>query len=394
MRFLHTSDWHLAKPLRGRSRDEEYVAALDEVLAIARDERVDALLVAGDVFDSAVPPPEAERILFHFLGEMIGAGIPAVVIAGNHDHPRRMNAYAPVLARLGVRVLGEPVAANEGGVTELPSRDGSETAVIAALPWVSERKVQDFEDLMKEGRHAEQYAEGVASMMAHLARSFRADAVNVMLAHVLMEDARVGGPESGERPLHMGQAYVVRRQALPQNAQYIALGHVHMPQEAVLANAYYSGSLLQCDFGEAGQAKRVNIIEARPGRKAQVSHAELKSIRQLRNIGSAKEGVTLDEVRAMAGEMGDAYLKVWVKVDRPFPGLAEQVRELLPNAVDIVVQRQAAAEGAGEPAGLERMSHPELFTEYYRRQHNESEPAPELMTLFNSLLEEATGAAD
>src|SRR5690242_12844910 len=114
MRFLHTSDWHVGKPLRGRHRDDEHVAALDEVIAIAKDERVDAVLVAGDLFDSAVPPPEAERIVFHFLAELVGADVPAVVIAGNHDHPRRMNAYAPVLERLGVRMLGEPVMASEG----------------------------------------------------------------------------------------------------------------------------------------------------------------------------------------------------------------------------------------------------------------------------------------
>ncbi len=155
MRFLHTSDWHIGKPLRNQKRDAEYIAALEEVLSIAKDERVDAVLVAGDVFDSAVPPPEAERIFFHFAGELVGAGIPAVIIAGNHDHPKRMNAYAPVLGRLGIHVVGEPVLADEGGVIELPSRDGTETAVIAALPWVSERKVRDFETLMTEGKHIE-----------------------------------------------------------------------------------------------------------------------------------------------------------------------------------------------------------------------------------------------
>jgi exonuclease SbcD len=397
MKFLHTSDWHIGKTIRGRTRDDEYVAALEEVLAIAKDQRVDAVLVAGDTFDSAVPPPEAERIFFHFIGELVGAQIPAVIIAGNHDHPRRINAYAPVLGRLGVQVLGEPVPASEGGVIEMPSRDGSETAVIAALPWVSERKVRDFEDLMKEGRHAEQYAEGVANMMAHLAKSFRADAVNIMLTHVLMEDARVGGPESGERPLHMGQAYVIRRQALPQTAQYIALGHVHMPQDAVLANAYYSGSLLQCDFGEAGQVKRVNIIDVAPGRMAKVSHVPLRSIRQLRNIGSAKQGVSLDEIRALGGEtqtgkLADAYLKVWVKVDRPLPGLAAQVRELLPNAVDVVVERPA--EERPDAQRLEGMSPGELFVSYYRRQHADTAPPEELTALFNRLHEEATSAAN
>ena len=202
MRFLHTSDWHVGKPLRGRSRDAEYVDALDEVLAIAKDERVDALLVAGDVFDSAVPPPEAERIVFHFLAEVVGANVPAVIIAGNHDHPRRMNAYAPVLGKLGVHVIGEPVPADEGGIIELPSRDGTETAVIAALPWVSERKVRDFEDLMKEGRHAEQYADGVSSMMSHLAKSFRADTVNVMLAQPQQH------PKNGAHARHQSVARV------------------------------------------------------------------------------------------------------------------------------------------------------------------------------------------
>lgn len=391
MRFLHTSDWHVGKPLRNQKRDSEYEAALAEVLDIARREEVDAVLVAGDLFDSAVPPPEADRIVFGFLTELVGAGIPAVVIAGNHDHPRRLNAYAPLLARVGVRMIGEPVSIADGGIVELPSSDGTQTATIAALPWVSERKVRDFESLMIEGKHIEQYAEGVADMMAHLAKAFRPDTVNVLMAHVLIEDAKVGGPESGERPLHMGQAYVIKRQRLPQDAQYVALGHVHMPQEAVLANAYYCGSLLQCDFGEAGQKKRVNVIDVGPGKKAKVEFAELSSIRQLRNIGGAKKGVTLEEIKALADGVGDAFLKVWVKVDRPFPGLAEQVRELLPNAVDIVVERTDIVREDDAPA-IDRLSPAELFTAYYSVQYG-SAPRAELMALFNELQAEVSGAS-
>ena len=166
MRFLHTSDWHVGKPLRNHKRDDEYGAALDEVLDIAKREAIDCLLVAGDIFESAVPQPDAERIVFGFFAELAGAGIPAVVIAGNHDHPRRWSAYAPVFQHLGIRVLGEPAPADEGGVIRVPSRDGSETAVIAALPWVSERKVRDFESLMSEGKHFEAYAQGVTDMVA------------------------------------------------------------------------------------------------------------------------------------------------------------------------------------------------------------------------------------
>ncbi len=392
MRFLHTSDWHVGKQLRNRKRDDEYAAALAEVLDIAKSEKVDCVLVAGDVFDSAVPPPEAERIVFHFFGELAGAGIPAVVIAGNHDHPRRWNAYAPVLRHLGIHVRGEPVRVDDGGAIELPSRDGSETAIVAALPWVSERRVRDFETLMIEGKHFEEYAGGVAEMLAHVCTAFRDDTVNVLTTHLLVDDAKVGGPESGERPLHMGQSYAVRRQALPSTAQYIALGHVHMPQDTGLANGAYSGSLLQCDFGEAGQAKRVNVVDAAPGRKASVREVPLSSPKRLRNLGSHKEGVTLAELKKLAPDVTEDYVKVFLKVDRPLPGLAEQVREIVPNAVDIVVERtDEEADDAGPP--VQRMSAQELFTAYHQGAYG-SEPAPALLALFNRLHEEATGASD
>jgi exonuclease SbcD len=394
MRFLHTSDWHVGKTLRNHKRDGEYTAALAEVLDIARREAVDCVLVAGDIFDSVAPPPEAERIVFDFFRELIGARIPAVVIAGNHDHPRRMNAFGRVLDLVDVHVRGEPVPADEGGVIELPSRDRSETAVIAALPWVSERKVRDFETLFAAGRQFGQYAEGVSQMMSHLAGGFRAGSVNVLLAHVLLEGSRVGGPDSGERPLHMGDAYVVKRQMAPPQAQYTALGHVHMPQEFPMANAYYCGSLLQVDFGEAGQEKRVNIVDVRPGAKAKVTPIPLTSIRQLRNLGSHKEGITLDQLKAEAATVGATdYVKVFLKVDRPLPGLAEQVREILPQAVDIVVQRGARDDG-GPGIEVARQTPAELFSGYYRGLHNGAEPPAALMSLFNRLYDEVTGAPD
>jgi len=395
MRFLHTSDWHIGKLLRTHKRDDEYVAALDEVFEIARDRGVDCVLVAGDIYDVAVPAPDAERIVFHFFGRLVGAGIPAVVIAGNHDHPRRWNAHAPLFNHLGISVVGEPVPADEGGVIKVASRDESETAVIAALPWVSERRVRDFDNLMHEGTHKQEYADGVANMMNHLAKSFDNNTVNILLAHVLIEDARVGGPESGERELHMGNTYVIRRQRLPSSAQYITLGHVHNPDQPKglqLSNAYYSGSLLQCDFGEADQAKGVNVVDVSPGKKARVEAVPIKSIKQLHNVGNHKTGVTLEKLKSMDLPAQDTYVKVFVKVDRPLPGLAEQVREIIPNAVDIVVQRTDEAVEQ-EIAQTRGMTAAELFNSYYQSAY-QADPAPELLNLFNRLHEEATSAPD
>ncbi|HEY7513864.1 MAG TPA: DNA repair exonuclease, partial [Vicinamibacteria bacterium] len=100
MRFLHTADWHVGKPLRGRSRMDEHAAALEQVARIAIEERVDAVLLAGDVFDSASPPPEAEKIVFDFLARLLPERVACVVLAGNHDHPRRLGALTTLLEGL------------------------------------------------------------------------------------------------------------------------------------------------------------------------------------------------------------------------------------------------------------------------------------------------------
>jgi exonuclease SbcD len=394
MRFLHTSDWHVGKRLRNHERDAEYVAALAEVLDIAKRESVDCLLVAGDIFDSIAPPPEAERIVFDFLRELIGARIPAVIIGGNHDHPRRLNAFAQVLDLVDVKVRGEPVVAEEGGTVEVSSRDGKETAVIAALPWVSERKVQDFAALFAGGERFDQYAQGVGEMLKHLSKSFRGDTVNLVLGHLFLDGALVA-TESGERPLHIGKLYAVSPQMIPSQAQYAALGHVHNPEQPKafeLANAYYCGSLLQCDFGEAEQQKRVNIVDVSPGGKTKVQPVPLTSIRQLRNIGSAAAPVSIGKLREEAETFSPSdYLKVFVQVDRPVPGLAQEVRDILPNAVDIVVNHSEREDG--EPRiDFGRYTPSELFAAYYRDMHSNAEPPDDLMSLFSRLYDEVTGA--
>src|SRR5215510_12620139 len=104
MRFLHTADWHIGKSLRGRSRMSEHESALSEVLYIARMEKVDAVLVAGDIFDSQAPNADAERLVYHFLAELAALRIPAVLIAGNHDHPGRFKALQPLLDRMNVHI--------------------------------------------------------------------------------------------------------------------------------------------------------------------------------------------------------------------------------------------------------------------------------------------------
>ncbi len=386
MRFLHTADWHVGKPLRGRSRLDEQAAALAEVARVATEAKVDAVLVAGDVFDSPAPPPEAEKLVYDFLARLLSERIACVVIAGNHDHPRKLGALAALLEGLRIHVRPEVRPPEDGGVVALASRDGREQARVAVLPFVPERRIVDACAVMgPEHRWYEEYARRVEQILAALVKGLTPATVNVVLGHLLVDGARRG---TGERELHLGQVYGVNPQQLPAAAQYIALGHLHRPQEVLApAKTFYAGSLIELDFGEREQDKRVVVFEAKPGRPVSVESVPVAAGRRLRDVAG-----TLEELRGLAGELGDAFLRVRVRATTVVPGLAEQVKELLPNALDVSLELPAAAaDGSPCEEGASRagMEPTQLFAEYYRRR-NGADPPEELRALFAELREEAS----
>jgi len=393
MRFLHTGDWHIGRAVRGRSREGEHHAALQQVLTHAREQAVDCLLLAGDVFDTAAPSPDSERLAFDFFTELYGLGIPAVVIAGNHDHPRRFDALAPMLRPLRLHVRGHAAPSDAGGVVEVQSRDGKERAIVATLPWVQEREAVPYVQLREEvGATYTQYAEQVRLAMGSLARAFDPEAINILMAHLLVDGAAVG-PGGGERELHMAMGiYGVQPQMLPPDAQYIALGHVHKAQ-AVRPSppAWYPGSLLQLDFGEQRQDKGVNLIEAHAGLPVEVVQLPITAGRPLLDVGSPLYGVSLDDLPHHTARVGEAWLRVYVDVDGPVASLTDIVREALPNAVH-VERIRPKAEDRPAPA-LSGLGPSELFAEFYRSPRGRGrEPSDDTMALFRSLLEEDSRA--
>jgi exonuclease SbcD len=341
--------------------------------------------VAGDVFDTPAPPPEAEKLVFDFLSRLIQDGIPCVLIAGNHDHPRRLAALRELLENLSVHVRPEVRPAGQGGVVHVKSRQGDHEARIAVLPFVPERKVVDACGVMgPEFSWYEAYAARIEQILRFLTRDMTASTVNLVMAHLLVAGARFG---TGERQLHLGDIYGVNAEQLPAGVQYVALGHLHRPQELMApARTLYSGSLLELDFGEREQDKRVVVVEARPGGAALVESVPLSAGRRLRDVTG-----TMDELRARAGDYRGEFLRVVVKADAPSPHLADAVRELLPDALEVAVDypREAALPSVGgrsrrtlEPA--------ELFAQFYR-QKNAAEPSPALRRLFQDVYEEAHG---
>jgi exonuclease SbcD len=380
MRLLHTGDWHIGKSLRGRSRAEEFDDALEEVVGIALQEGVDALLVAGDLYEHRSPAPDADGLLFEALIRLHEAGVPVVAIPGNHDSAIRLEALAKLLAPIGVTMVSRVVPPDQGGVVEIPARDGDEAALVACVPFVPERRFGDAAALFRATEEWYQsYAEGMGRLLEAVTRSFRDDRVNVLLAHLFTDGAIPGG---GEHQITIGIEYAVSPSRLPARASYVALGHVHRPQSVRGAPSptRYAGSLLQLDFGETEQTKSVTIVEASPGRPAKVREVALSAGRRLLDIEGTLDGV-LDKGRALR----DAYLRVFVQTDGPVPGIAEQVRDALPNAVDVSL-RYERAEPADEGPPLSSLQPRDQFASYFRREHGVDAVPTDLMRAFDEVL--------
>ncbi len=384
MRFLHTGDWHLGKALRQRSRAEEHERALAEILAIAKGEAVDAVLIGGDTFDAYMPPPEAERTLYTFLEECCGVGIPVVLIGGNHDHPKRLAALVRLLDRLRIYVRPEVCRPDAGGVIELPARQGNERAKIAVLPFVPERRIVTACELMNPTEQwYQEYAGRLQQILGMLTLKFGADTVNIVLAHMLVHGALVG---TGERKLHLGQVYGLTPQALPGNAHYIGLNHLHRPQRVPAPSwTEYSGSILSLDFGEVDQAKRVVLVDAHPGRPVDVRSVPVIAGRPLLDVRG-----TLAELQARAGSIGAAYLRVTLQVDAPMPGLAQRVKEILPDALEVMLDYpRRELEPSSVPASREPV---DLLRAYYTRERGAELPEG-MVALFQRLYDEELHAA-
>jgi len=386
MKILHTSDWHVGKVLKGRDRHDEHVAVLGSIVQAARDEDVDAVLVAGDLFETAAPTPKAQGLVMHTLLALREDGRQVVVIAGNHDNQALLDAvYRPVLGELGLHVLGTPKRPQSGGMLALRTRNG-EPVNVAALPFLSHRyAVRAAEVLLHEtAEHTLDYARRVADIVALLTAGFTPEAVNVVMAHATLLGGRRGG---GERDVQTTLDYELSASMFPATAHYVALGHLHRQQEIPgPCPIFYSGSPLAIDFGEEANEPVALVVTAAPGIRADARPVPVTGGRRLRTLRG-----TLEEVIADGEQAGDAYLRV-VLAEPGRAGLGDLVRGKLPNALEVTLDDEhrprPGTRGGGKPSRVGR-SPLQLFGDYLGEQNIED---PRILGMFGELLDELTGA--
>ena len=384
---MHTADWHVGKTLKGRDRLDEQRAVLAEIARVAEVNQVDAVLVAGDVYESSAPSAPAQHLVVQTLLRLRQAGAEVIVIAGNHDHGPTFEAYRPLMGVAGITLAGAVRPPDKGGVIRFRARSDGAEVQLALLPFLTQRYAVRAAEIVaqtpSENVHA--YDEMIRQVVASLTSGFSDATVNLLMAHLTCVGGVFGG---GERAAQSIFEYSVPATIFPISAHYVALGHLHRRQSLPAhCPVHYSGSPIAVDFGEQDNTSVVCVVEARPSVPARVTDIPIASGRRLRTVRG-----TLPELEAQAASFGEDYLRVWLR-EPTRAGLRDDTVALLPNALEVRIDPAFAGPPRTErPATAHAVRSPgQLFADYCASVQVED---TRVAALFGELYEEVTAAGN
>lgn len=362
MRFIHTADWHLGLIMNGRHLTEDQSFVLDQIVEIARDSRADAVVIAGDVYDRAVPPPEAVALLDDVLSRLVlGLGTPVILIAGNHDSPQRIEFGARVLRERGLHVAGTP---RNDRAPVIVGRSGDAVCFHAA-PYLEASRVvssgnQDSLDLY-----------GTAlSRIAHAAPS---GVISVLVAHAFVQGGRAS---ESERPLFMGGLEGLHPNVFS-HFHYTALGHLHRPQTVSSERIAYSGAILKYSLSEVDHVKSVSLVEPGPQGFVKSERIPLVPRHDLRIIKAEFAEVIKGP---QEGESPDDYVVVVLSDTDPVLDAMDRIREVYPNCLSAqracLLETPSLTDDACATAERPRLDHETLFARFFKDVAGEELSAP------------------
>lgn len=404
MKLLHTSDWHLGKRLEDFSRIEEQQAVLQEICEIAEREQVNAIIVAGDLFDTFNPPTEAVDLFYKILKRLSNNGRrPVIAIAGNHDSPDRIEAPDPLARECGIIFAGYPnsivppfelesglkVLHNEEGFLELLLPGSSIPLRLLLTPYANEFRLKTY---LGHENSEEELRTVLQDRWQELATSYCDDkGVNLLVTHLFVVKKGDELPEepADEKPiLHVGGAQVIYTENIPRQIQYTAIGHLHRMHrvDSQPCPVYYSGSPLSYSFAEANQKKYVLLVDAEPGKVAQIVKVELTKGKKL--LRKRAEG--MDEALQWLIENPDCLAELTMVTDTYLT--AQERKQLSATHQGIVAiipeVRNTTQYQSGSKKGIDLTKNmEELFTDYFRHSKGQ-EPNEEVMKLFTEILAE------
>jgi len=404
MKILHTSDWHLGKRLENFSRIEEQQEVLQEICEIANNEKVDAVIVAGDLFDTFNPPTEAIDLFYKTLKRLTNNGKrPVIAIAGNHDSPDRIEAPDPLARECGIIFAGYPnsmvskfalesglkILKSEEGFLEIKLPENPDPLRVLLTPYANEFRLKTAlgcenseEELrkilqQKWNNLAEKHCDNIG--------------VNILVSHLFLIEKGGEMPDepADEKPiLHVGGVQAVYTENIPKQIQYTALGHLHR-MHAVDKNTntvYYSGSPLSYSFAEADQQKYVLIVDAKPGENIQVTEKLLTKGKKL--LRNRAEGI--EDALNWLTDNQDCLVELTLVTNNFLTAMErKQLNALHTGIVTVIPEVRNADEMTSKQTKSIDLSKNmnALFCDYFKHSKGQ-EPNNEIMELFTEILAE------
>jgi len=354
LRLIHTADWHLGRLFHNLHLTADQRFILDGLIELIAELQADALIVAGDVFDRAVPPTEAVELLDDVVARVaLELEVPVVMIAGNHDSPARLQYFSGLARRAGVHVVGQ--VGGQPTPARITGRDGVD---VELWPLAYTDPETGRAELRRDDLHSHEAV--VAAQLELVRQRLDEGARQVVLAHAFV----AGGAESeSERALSVGGSGVVPA-GIFAGFDYVALGHLHRPQSVGGERVRYAGSLLKYSFEEAGHQKSVSVVDL--GRDGTLSVREhcLAPRRNLRRVqGSLAELLA----SPLTLEDGDAYVEVILTDEDPVLDPMEKLRKVFPHLLSLrrLQTERLVLEGQVGVGGLEAQSTEELFRAFF-----------------------------
>lgn len=398
MRILHTADWHLGKNLEGLSRMDEQEQFLEDFVHIVKDNNIDLVIIAGDVYDSSNPPARAEKMFYDTLKKISANGERmTLVISGNHDNPERLVAAGPLAREHGIIMVGTPKSVVEvgeyGNNRVLNSGEGfieldinGEKTVILTVPYPSEKRLNEvlYGAMDETEERVKSYSDRIKKLFDSLKENFKEDTINLVVSHLFATGAENTG---SERNIELGGSFIVDKECFPKEAQYVALGHIHKPMilPGTDKKIRYAGSPLQYNKKEISFEKKCFLIDVKASEDADIDEIKFKVYKPIEvwKCNSIDEAIEKCE----ENKERDCWVYLEIKTDRYIREDEIKIMKKLKDDIIEIIPKITLDQEEVDERSFSEKSFEELFTDFYEKERG-VQPQDDLVELLLGIVKE------
>lgn len=400
MRVLHTSDWHIGKKLNNEySRLEEQENFLEDLVETILEEKIDLLIVAGDIFDTVNPSAESQKLLYRYLKRItLSRDIVVVIIAGNHDNGDRLLSLNPLLEENGVIIVSsylDIIAKVKGDFFEileiftggLKIKINGNIVNIVLMPYPSEKTLNEIIKGDTEKDYQKNYSKKVLSLIKESSINFSDTELNIIIGHFFAMNGKIS---ESEKNIQVGGGYTVNTSLLGSGCDYLALGHLHRSQKvkSLAKKAFYSGSPLQYSKSEVNHKKSMKLFYKNENSEVVVKDIPIKNYKPIKIIKGHNYPDIIDEIKKIAKD--DCYIYIETSLESLSQVEVREIKSLHKEIVSIDFIDVKTNERTGKYVNYEEEDIVEVFKKFcnYKKIYEDDETYQKLVDIFIEIAEE------